>query len=220
MKKTILRLTLLAMILTAAYFLNRSGFLQKTLGWIEGRGAWGPAIFVLVYTLSCIFFVPSFIFTFSGGVLFGIGKGLLLSLAGTGAGSLAAFLIGRYLAREPVEKMIARNPEFQKLAAALRKKGWKVILLARFSPLFPFLIGNYAFGLTPIRASHYLIASVLGTIPSALVYTYLGFITGGFASFAREGRTRTGSEWLLLIFGLAATLGLAWYLRKFAEKES
>jgi len=118
------------------------------------------------------------------------------------------------------KKKIAGNEEFQKLASALRRKGWKVIILARFTPVFPFLIGNYAFGVTGIRASHYLMATVLGTIPSAAVYTYMGFVSGDLAQFSQEGRTRTLEEWLLIGFGLIATIVLAWYLRRLAEKES
>jgi uncharacterized membrane protein YdjX (TVP38/TMEM64 family) len=220
MKKVLPRLFFAVVILAGAYALNHYGFLEKTLDWINSFGIWGAGVFLLVYSLACIFFVPSFIFTFSGGILFGLWKGLILSLLGTGAGSLCAFLIGRYLARDFVEKKIGENAEFQRLSAALKRKGWKVILLARFSPVFPFLIGNYAFGVTKMKARHYLMASVLGTIPSALVYTYAGFAAGDLAQWNHEGRARTPGEWLLLGFGLMATLFLAWYLRKFAEKES
>jgi len=220
MKKALPRILFAVFILIAAILLNRSGFLEKTLHWINGCGIWGPIVFVAVYTFACIFFIPSFIFTYSGGILFGLWKGMLLSLIGTGMGSLCAFLIGRYLARDLVEKKIGGNAEFQKLSDALKRKGWKVILLARFSPVFPFLIGNYAFGVTQIKAFHYFIASVLGTIPSALVYTYMGFAAGDLAHLHDQGRTRTPGEWLLLAFGLIATVFLAWYLRKFTEKES
>ncbi len=219
MKKTVYRFIFLLVVLVAAYILNRLGFLQKTLDWIESFGAWGPVLFVLVYVLSCVFLVPSFVFTFSGGILFGVLKGTLLSLAGVGLGSLAAFLIGRYLAYDFVAKRIAGNREFERLGKALRKKGWKVILLARFSPVFPFLVGNYAFGVTQIRAVHYFLASIFGSIPSTLVYTYLGFVTGDVAQFNLTGRSRTMGEWILLGAGLTATVGLAWYLRRLAEKD-
>ncbi len=218
MKKAVGRLIFLLVFLGTVFTLNRFGFLQKTLDWIEGFGAWGPALFVLVYVLSCVFLVPSFVFTFSGGILFGVLKGTLLSLAGTGLGSLAAFLIGRYLAHDFVAGRIAGNPEFERLGTALKKKGWKVILLARFSPVFPFLVGNYAFGVTQIRAFHYFLASIFGSIPSALVYTYLGFVTGDLAQFNLSGRSRTTGEWILLGAGLAATVILAWYLRRLAGK--
>ncbi len=216
-KKYGARISIILCIAAVAYLFNRYGLLQKTLDLISGCGIWAPWIFLGVYLLSCVFFVPSFIFTFSSGILFGFWQGFLLSVLGTGLGSLSAFLIGRYLARGWVEKRIEKNREFQRLALALEKKGWKVIMLARFSPLFPFSIGNYAFGVTRVRARDYGLASMLGTIPSALVYAYLGFVTGDFSGLQNGGRERTWGEWALLLLGLAATFFLAWYLRKIAE---
>ena len=218
-KKYVLRLILLSLVLGAAYALNRYGFLERTLDWIKECGVWGPGVFLIVYVLSCVFFVPSFLFTFSSGALFGLWKGFLLSVIGTGLGSLSAFWIGRYLARSWVAKRAGASPEFQRFLQAISRKGWKVILLARLSPIFPFLIGNYALGLTRIRAVHYVLASMAGTTPSALLYAYLGFLSGDLAGIHNLGRNRTGSEWFLLAFGLAATLVLAWYLRRIAEKD-
>lgn len=217
MKQKIGKILILLLVAITAVLINKFGLLQRTLDWIEGFGAAGPAVFVLVYVLSCIFFVPSLIFTFSSGALFGVWAGFAFSLAGTAIGSTAAFLIGRYLACGWVEKAFAANNEFQKLARALEKKGWKIIMLARFSPVFPFMIGNYAFGVTRVRTVHYFLATLFGGIPSALLYSYLGFLFRDLSSFQSAGRERTPQEWALIAFGLAATVFLAWYLRKVAE---
>ena len=219
MKKIVVRLILVLLIGGAAYALNRYGVLARTLDWVKGCGVWSPAVFLIVYVLSSIFFIPSSLLTFSSGILFGFWKGFLLSVIGTGLGALSAFWIGRYLARTWVEERVGRNPEFQRLSHAIREKGWKVILLARLSPVSPFLIGNYAFGVTRIRAAHYFLASVTGTIPSALLYVYLGFLTGDLSNFQNLGRHRTWEEWLLLALGLVATVVLIWYLRRIAEKD-
>jgi uncharacterized membrane protein YdjX (TVP38/TMEM64 family) len=219
MKQGLIRAAFFGLILAAAFFANKYGLLQSTLDWIESSGPAGPFLFLVVYALSCVLFVPSFVFTFSSGILFGVVGGVLLSAVGNGIGSLGAFLIGRYLARDFVERKVSGVGEFQRLSLALKKRGWKVILLARISPVFPFLIGNYAFGTTKIPAGHYLLASVVGTIPSALVYSYLGFVSGDLALLAQDGRQRTPAEWILLAAGLGATVLLAWYLRRLAEKD-
>ena len=212
------RSIILAGIAGLAWYLNRTGLLERTLQGIESFGNAGPPIFVLVYATTCIFFVPSIVFTFSGGVLFGFWRGVLLSLVGTGLGSLGALLIGRYLAREVVEKSFASNREFASLARAARSRGWWIVALARLSPIFPFSIGNYAFGITRIPALHYLGASLLGTIPSTSVYTYVGTLVGDIGALSVRGRDRTWQEWLFLIAGLAMTMLLAYYLRRFAQK--
>ena len=100
----------------------------------------GPGCFSHRLRFILRLFVPSFLFTFSSGALFGLWKGFLLSVIGTGLGSLSAFWIGRYLARSWVAKRAGASPEFQRFLQAISRKGWKVILLARLSPIFPFLI--------------------------------------------------------------------------------
>ncbi|MBI1977497.1 MAG: TVP38/TMEM64 family protein [Candidatus Omnitrophica bacterium] len=218
LRRALPRLLLLVLIGVLAWYFHRSGLLQKTLDWIDSFGRVGPVMFVAVYALTCVFFVPSFVFTFSGGVLFGFWKGILLSLAGTGLGSLTAFFIGRYLARDLIAQRFAGNQVFSKLAEAAQKKGWKIVALARLTPIFPFAIGNYAFGITNIPAPHYLGASLLGTLPSTTLYTYLGTLLGSLRALGAPGRTRTWQEWAFLTLGLIATVSLSYYLGRFAQK--
>ena len=205
-------------LLLAGYFANRYGILQKTLGWLQGLGPLAPVVFVAVYALTCVFFVPSFVFTFGAGTLFGIALGIPLALLGTGLGSAAALLIGRYAARGFVAKQFENNTKFKALDAALGKKGWQIVALARLSPVFPFSVGNYAFGLTPIRVRAYFFASMLGTIPSACVYVYLGKITGSLAGINVSGRSRSPAEWGLLVLGLIATIALTLIVQRTAKK--
>lgn len=204
-------------ILVGAYSVNRSGCLQTVIHWIEGLGQAAPAVFLLIYTVAAIFFTPSFLFTFAGGFLFDFWTAASLSVLGSGLGAVSAFLIGRYLAREAVEKWASRIKEFGRISALAEKKGWKIVLLARLSPVFPFLIGNYAFGITRVPASHYFFASLIGTIPSTLVYTYSGRIAGSLA--AAHSRARTPQEWALLVAGLAASVAFSFYLRHLAQSE-
>ncbi len=200
-----------------AYWFNRYGILKATLAWLESFGPWAPAGFVAVYILTAIFFVPSFVFTFAAGVLFGLPGGLALALAGSGLGAVSAFLIGRYLARPWAEKMIGRNAKFQTLIQAMSQKGWKIVLLARLSPIFPFMIANYAFGLTRLSARAYLAASLLGSLPSTTVYVYLGSVIGELALLGSSTRDRTPVEWALLIMGLLATVVLTLYIRRVSK---
>lgn len=213
-----LRFLLFALIGAAAFYFHRTGLLQKSLDWVSSFGALGPAIFVGVYAVACVFFIPSLIFTFSGGVLFGFWKGVFLSVLGTGLGSMAAFFIGRYLARGVISRKFAQNKTISKLSQAARTKGWKIILLARLSPVSPFLIGNYVFGATEIPPLHYLGASLVGTLPSAALYTYLGTFLGDLAALSAPGRVRSWQEWLFLALGLIATAVLSIFLGRFAQK--
>jgi uncharacterized membrane protein YdjX (TVP38/TMEM64 family) len=208
------RLLVLVGILAAAWAVHASGLFRALLDRLEQLGPWGAPLFVALYVLTCVLFVPSFVFTFSAGALFGLPRGILLSLTGTGLGALAAFLLGRHLVRDWVVRAFAGNREFQAVSAAVGRRGWKIVALARLSPVFPFLIGNYAFGVTPISARAYLLATVLGTIPSTSVYVYAGSLTGDLATL--QERARTPLEWALLGLGLVATVALSVYLRRVA----
>jgi uncharacterized membrane protein YdjX (TVP38/TMEM64 family) len=200
------------------FYFNKIGLFQRTLEWIDGLGPWAPAVFVFMYVLTCIFFVPSFVFTFASGILFGLVQGTLLSVLGAGLGSTAAFLIGRMLVQDTVARLFAKNREFNALQEAVKEKGWKIIILARLSPIFPFLVGNYAFGLTRMKAVHYFLATVIGTLPSSTVYVYLGTVTGNLAGVGGARPGRSPAEWALLGVGLIATIALSVYLRSIAAK--
>lgn len=205
-------------ILLLAYYLNRTGLLQRLLETLDQMGPAAPWAFLAVYILTCIFFVPSLVFCFAGGVLFGLWKGIVLTVLGAGIGSTCAFLIGRTLARRPVEKAFASSREFQSLNRAVKQKGWKIVLLARLSPVFPFSVGNYAFGLTGIPALAYGFASIVGTTPSNSVYVYAGTLAGSLGAVQADGRERSLAEWALLLLGLAATVALTLYLKRVAKE--
>lgn len=201
----------------AAYYLNRYGIFKKSLEAAGELGPWGPVVFVSFCIPAGILFVPSVMMFFTAGALFGLRGGFLFSLLGTTLGSAGAFLIGRYLARDWVAEKFSKNKKFQLLAEMVRRKGWKIILLARLSPLFPFMIGNYAFGLTPISLRSYFGASLLGSIPSTAVYVYLGTLSRNLIFKGHSSGGITPAEWGLFLTGLAATVFLAFYLMRIAR---
>ncbi len=215
--KNILRVLAGIAVIAAIWGINRSGIFQRTLDWINTLGVWAAPVFVVLYALSCVCLVPGFIFAVASGILFGVVKGGALSLLGGGLGAAAAFLIGRYAARAPVQKFFAHNREFNAIESAVSVRGWKIIVLARLSPIFPFWIGNYAFGLTQLSVWEYFFASVAGSIPAAFAAAYAGTLLGDLAFLESPGRGRTSADWALLAGGLVATIVLSLYLRRVAE---
>ena len=162
--------------------------------------------------------VPSVAPNFAAGALFGVLQGLPLTLLGAGLGAVSAFGLGRTFARASVERRFGSDPRFEVLSRLAQERGWKIVALARLTPIFPFSIGNYAFGLTSIRARDYLFASMLGTIPSNAVYVYLGAAAGEVAAGGASGSERTPAEWALLGAGLVATVVLMFFLRRLANE--
>ena len=61
--------------------------LQSLQTWITGLGAWGPAIFALVYALWSVAFLPGSALTLAAGAIFGIGWGFVSVIAGATLGT-------------------------------------------------------------------------------------------------------------------------------------
>jgi uncharacterized membrane protein YdjX (TVP38/TMEM64 family) len=168
--------------------------------------------------VSVLAFIPSVVPTFAAGVLFGVGWSIPMTVVGAGLGAVIAFQLGRTTARGFVERRYSHDPRFQALSKLARERGWKIVAMARLTPLFPFSIANYAFGVTSIKASHYFYATLLGTLPSNAVYVYLGAVTGQVTGGGDTVRERTPMEWVLLVGGLVVAVGLAFYLRRVAAE--
>ncbi len=150
--------------------------------WIDQQGNAGPLLFILLYIIGTVFFLPGSILTLLGGALFGPVAGTFYNLTGATIGAILAFLIARYLAYDWVEKKTGGR--LKQLLLGVQDEGWRFVAFTRLVPLLPFNLLNYALGLTAIRFLHYVIATYIFMLPGALAYTYLGYIgkeaaTGG-----------------------------------------
>jgi len=183
---------------------------------IRGLGSLAPVLFILLYILGAILFVPGSILTIGAGVLFGLLRGAILVSIGATIGAIAAFLIGRYFARDWVRGLLKDNPKFAAIDKAVGREGWKIVLLTRLSPVFPFNLLNYGFGLTAVTLRDYAIATWIGITPGTVLYVYIGSIGGNLATAGQSHRTP--AQWALNIVGLAATVGVAVYASRLASR--
>lgn len=203
--------------LVALFFLWRllpvKDWLESFQDRVENMGALGGALYGLVYIVAALLFVPGSILTLGAGYVFGLGWGtLIVSLASTAAAALA-FLITRYLAREKVQKAARGNAKFAAMDRAIGENSWKVVALLRLSPLVPFSLSNYFYGLTSVRFLPYILASWAAMLPGTLLYVYLGSIG------KNVGDEKNTLEWVFLGAGLVATLVVTVILTRYAKKE-
>ena len=192
--------------------------LLAVLAWIQDQGAAGPAIFIGVYIVATVLFLPGSVLTLGAGLLFGLGWGTVWVSIASVSGAVCAFLVGRYLARGWVEKRAASYPKFRAVDEAVADEGWKIVALTRLSPAFPFVFLNYAYGLTQVKLSHYFLASWIFMIPGTVMYVYFGSLAGDLATLGTGQRERTPAEWALLIVGLVATVAVTVYVTKIAKR--
>ncbi|GMQ96662.1 MAG: hypothetical protein BMS9Abin15_0337 [Gammaproteobacteria bacterium] len=141
--------------------------------WVSSAGAAGPIVFMLIYAIGTVLFLPGSVLTLAGGAIFGPVLGTLYNLTGATIGATIAFLIARYLAADWVEQKTGGR--LKQLKEGVEGEGWRFVAFVRLVPLFPFNLLNYALGLTRIKLSHYIIASYLFMLPGAIAYTYLGY---------------------------------------------
>ncbi len=215
-----LRLLLLAAGIVALLFAGRhlGGYLQEFTKWIENLGPWGPAGLIAGYVLGTIALVPGSAITLATGALFGLLEGTIYVFIGATLGSIAAFLIARYLARGWIEGRIAKDERFAAIDRAVGKQGFKITFLLRLSPAVPFNFLNYALGLTRVTLRDYAVSS-LGMIPGTILYVYYGKVAGDLAALASGAKIQKGPEYyVLLSVGLLATLAVTLYVTKLAKK--
>ena len=216
--KLLLAAAVIIILLSAAKYFHVQELLKTSLDWVAGLGTWGPFIFILIYIIACVLFIPGSILTLGAGVLFGVVKGsVIVSVAAT-LGASCAFLVGRYFTREWVAKKIEGNPRFKAIDEAVAREGWKIVGLVRLSPIFPFNLLNYAFGLTQVSLRDYFFASWIGMMPGTVMYVYIGSLAGDLARLGAGERDRTGAEWALYVVGLIATVAVTVYVTKLARK--
>jgi uncharacterized membrane protein YdjX (TVP38/TMEM64 family) len=199
---------------------NLQTLLQSSLLWVKNLGSVGIVAFVVIYNLATVLFIPGSLLTLGGGALYGVFWGSVYVLIAATLGAIIAFLIGRYFARGWVCQQLQRHPKFQAIDAAVAREGFKIVLLARLSPLFPFNLLNYALGVTRVSLKDYAIGSV-GMIPGSVMYVYLGSLAGGIVSLGTPQEMNAEAQiarWLIKIVGCLATVSISLYVARIAKK--
>ena len=188
--------------------------------WVADLGSWGVLLFILVYILATVLFFPASILTIGAGFIFGVLLGtVVVSIAAT-AGAALAFLIARYLARDQVERQVANSPRFKRIDRAIGEHGAKLVFLLRLSPLIPFNISNYFYGLTAVKFWPYVLASWIGMLPGTLLYVYIGAAgKTGLGGAAGQASGRSPWEYALFGVGLIATVMVTIWVTRIARRK-
>jgi uncharacterized membrane protein YdjX (TVP38/TMEM64 family) len=203
----------------ASRFLPVEAWLKTFNQWIADLGAVGMVVFVFAYAAFALLMLPGSILTVGAGFIFGLGWGFAAVSVGSTLGAALAFLVGRFLARDKVHALTADKPKFESIDRAIGQRGAKLIFLLRLSPIVPFNLSNYFYGLTAVKFWPYVLASWLGMMPGTLAYVYFGTLGKAAAESATgTGEGRSPLEWTLLAVGLAATLAVTIWVSKIARK--
>jgi uncharacterized membrane protein YdjX (TVP38/TMEM64 family) len=176
------------------------------LEWAREHRALGAGLLIVAYVLACVLFIPGSLITLGAGFALGLGLGFVTVFLGSNLGANAAFLLGRTLARGWIEKKVAANARFRAIDQAVGEQGFKVVLLLRLSPAFPFSLLNYSLGLTRVSFRDYALATLIGMVPGIFMYVYLGSSITVVTELVAERSEKTLGEKVLFYAGLAATV--------------
>jgi uncharacterized membrane protein YdjX (TVP38/TMEM64 family) len=216
------RLVLLIAILAvgvACFLLLPKDVVTDAIEWIRGLGPWGPVALAFIYILACILMLPGFVLTLGAGFLFGVMWGTVAVSVGSVIGATMAFLIGRTLGRGFIERRMANYPKFTAIDRAVANRGFKIVLLVRLSPIIPFNVTNYLFGLTRVRLRDYILASWIGMLPATVTYAYLGSVAKSLHDITKAPDKHADLKTGLLVIGLVATAVVTIYVTRIAQRE-
>lgn len=214
MSKKIFRLFLFVALLVgvALAVLYRDRFDAQALSaWVKDAGPAAPLLFMLIYVVATVLFLPGSVITLAGGALFGPVLGTFYNLTGATIGATLAFLVSRYLASEWVAQRTGGR--LKQLINGVEDEGWRFVAFVRLVPLFPFNLLNYALGLTRIPLVQYVIATYICMLPGAIAYTYLGY-AGREAVAGGAGLIQKGLLALALLAAVAFLPRLIGKLRR------
>jgi uncharacterized membrane protein YdjX (TVP38/TMEM64 family) len=202
----------------ASHFLPVEDWLKSFNQWISDLGTFGLVIFIFAYAVFALLMLPGAILTVGAGLIFGLSWGFVAVSLGSTIGAALAFLLGRFIARDKIRALTEDKPKFRQIDRAIGERGAKLIFLLRLSPIIPFNLSNYFYGLTAVRFWPYVLASWLGMMPGTLAYVYFGTLGRAAAQSAADaGPERGPLEWALLVLGLAATLAVTIWVSKIAR---
>jgi uncharacterized membrane protein YdjX (TVP38/TMEM64 family) len=180
--------------------------------WVEASGVFGVLVFSAIFVVATLLLLPAAVLNIAAGALFGLGWGVGVVMAASMVAAVIAFLIARHLLRERIKKHYTRTGTPAAIDKALRSEGWKAVALLRLSPIVPFAVKNYLFGVSRVRMRDYLIGTFLGKLPGAIILTALG--TTGRAAMDLKGPER----WGLIGAGIVATVLVSWLIGRSAKR--
>ena len=190
-------------------------WLRQSMAWIEQTGPIGWLWFIVLYTLSCVLFLPGSVLSVGAGAVYGFWGGTALVSLASVAGALANFVSARFLLRGLMERRFANSKKFQALNHVAVKDAWRMVILTRISPILPHSLVSCAFGLSRMRSWRFLLASWIGFFPISAAYAYSGSVLG---RATKAGLEQGMWDWTRHALEIAVTIAVTWWITHAAHR--
>ena len=150
---------------------------QELQAYLRELGSWAAVGYIGLFTVLPAFFFPVAVLALAGGLVFGLWLGSLYTFIGAILNCTLMFFLARYAGRNQVEALIRKklSPVWQERLQDLNSGGgFLLLIILRLIPAVPYNLINYAFGLSPMSYSTYILASILGIIPGTFAFINIG----------------------------------------------
>jgi uncharacterized membrane protein YdjX (TVP38/TMEM64 family) len=205
-KKLSLATAFLIGLAIASYFFPVVPALRNLCSWVGSLGPTGILLVALFLGIGSLFFLPASPFIIAGSAVFGFPLGLVGALTGVALGAAGGFCLSRWFLRKEISAHFRRHSTFRAIDMAIEKEGWKIVILLRLCPI-PFGLANYLYGLTAVHFRSYLIATMLGGLPSTLLFCQLGSAgKAGLDALSSGHLGRSTGEMIFLGLSMTATV--------------
>ena len=174
----------------------------------------GIFAFILVYILIVLLILPASWLSLLSGFLYGSYLGSIIVFFAAVIGASVAFFISKSFLSIKLKKVINRFPRLSLMEQVVQKGGLKLILLARLSPLFPFSILNYFYGLNNIKFRNFALG-LLGIIPGTFLYCSLGSLAKSLQDLKNLQPT---NNLFITIISVVSTLMVVYFSAKYAKE--
>lgn len=219
----IIGIVLLLALVGALFYFQGGSRVVSFLEWLEGLGAWAPFLFILIDMLVVVLVLPGVMFTFGAGFMFGILRGSLYVVIGSTIGATIAFLIARYLFGERATGFVLGHSKLKLVNDEFKQAGWKIVLLTRLIPFFPFKLSNYLFGLMQVSLRDFIFGVFFGIMPFTVTNVYIGSLAADLATIGSRTASRSRMEWTIygigVIIAIVAVIYITHLARRALDKE-
>ena len=217
MNKTLLRVIFIVMVVALA--VSARGL--PIADWLAGLESWarqyplaGAVAYILLTIVATVALLPGWVSMMLGGLMFGLTMGLAYAMLGIIGGATAAFLVGRTLAREWVERRIAGNVHLLALDDALDEQAFTIVALTRIALVFPFNLLNYAYGVTRVNIGAYSAGTAVGMLPIVGIYVYLGTLARDLSQILSAGANIGPDAWWAVAVAAVAIFAVVLIVRR------
>lgn len=176
-KKALITIGILAGLGGLCWYLGTLVTPQELQTALQGLGSWAAIGYIGLFTLLPAFFFPVAVLALAGGLLFGLWWGSLYTFLGAILNCTLMFFLARFSGRKQVEALIEKklSPVWQQRLANLNSNGgFALLIILRLIPAVPYNLINYAFGLSAMKYSTYILASSIGIIPGTFAFINIG----------------------------------------------